>query len=731
MKKLIFLIVLVGVLFTTSYAFGQGSGQEVIGSGALKITIQTTSSGGEVESITNGTVELLDDVSPLFVLHITEIASGTAEAIASDSGWGNVTVSNDGTHFQLILSNPTSSNLPSSLTATVGITVTGKQSQWDLSVAGLGSNHTLTDADFPKLRFKDLGGDSQFLIPKYSGTIIHDPIHNSMDYDLFYPRGWSATMQFSAYYNNEFGVYLGFHDPKAAYKHFRIRAGASNLLFQGNVSVANKTLPSNDWEIPGHFELDVFEGDWYDAALIYKKWGEAEAEYYPQSTPSREKRQKELGSIGVWGYYSADLTYPMTGTHSIESDMRDYVDYFPGIRTGIHWYKWNTLDFDDDYPNYFPERDGTTGVVSNLQQTRGAFIMPYINGRLYDTDLTEVWDYTTRGYPFATKQTDGTVYTQVFNGNTFAVMCPTQISWQNIITDAAQQLTDRIGSKGVYIDQIAAAGPTECMDATHNHPVGGGHWWRDGYRDLLTAIHSTIPDGRFIVVEGGADYISDQVDGFLTEGWLTNNLVPAFQVVYGGKVQLIGKRTGTSRYHNQSFYCKLSQAFVQGIQPGRTSLWIVHDPNADIAAPFVKNLAIMRTKLKDFLAFGEMLRPLTLSGSIPTITSSWTDYGSPVDVTISAIQSSVYRHGNNRSVALIFANASMTDAIDFSFEFDGSQYGFLNPVTVQKVTPNSDDTPLLSSPTFTETVRLSALRTVAYIVDPYTFDVFLPLISNR
>jgi len=108
MKKLIFLIVLVGVLFTTSYAFGQGSGQEVIGSGALKITIQTTSSGGEVESITNGTVELLDDVSPLFVLHITEIASGTAEAIASDSGWGNVTVSNDGTHFQLVLSNPTS-----------------------------------------------------------------------------------------------------------------------------------------------------------------------------------------------------------------------------------------------------------------------------------------------------------------------------------------------------------------------------------------------------------------------------------------------------------------------------------------------------------------------------------------------------------------------------------------------------------------------------------------------
>ena len=30
------------------------------------------------------------------------------------------------------------------------------------------------------------------------------------------------------------------------------------------------------------------------------------------------------------------------------------------------------------------------------------------------------------------------------------------------------------GVKGVYIDQIAAAAPTLCFDATHGHPLGGG-----------------------------------------------------------------------------------------------------------------------------------------------------------------------------------------------------------------------------------------------------------------
>ncbi len=722
-KKLISAVVFAVIFFSATYtALGQGNGQEIVGSGNLKITLQSTSGGMRVSGITKSGTELLEEASPLFTLHISNTV------IAADSGWGNVNVSNDGSHCRIVFSTPSNANLPAALQATVSITVTGEQSRWDLSVTGLGSTHTLTDADFPELNLKDFGDSGQFLIPKYSGALIPDPVINVMNYEMFYPRGWSATMQFLAYYNNDYGVYLGFHDPKASLKHFGVTAHTIYLNFQGNVVVADKTLAGNDWDFPGHFELDVFDGDWFDAALIYKAWASAEAEYWPQNTPERAQRQAELGRIGVWGYYQPGATTTITGA---KQSMLDYTNYFSGTPVGIHWYQWNYLDLDNDYPNYFPERDGMTELVSDLQQSGDAYIMPYINGRLYDTDLTGTWNYASKGFPYATKKSDGTAYTQVFNGNTFAVMCPTQLAWQNILTDAAQQLTDRIGSKGIYIDQVAAAGPTECMDASHNHPLGGGHWWRDGYRDMFAEVHNAIPAGRFVVVEGGADYLADQVDGFLTDGWLTNNLVPAFQAIYGGKVQLVGKRTGTSRYHNQSFYCKLSQAFVQGLEPGRTSLWIVHDPDADIAAPFVKKIATMRYKLKDFLAFGEMLRPLTFTGSIPTITSSWTDYGTPVDVAISAIQSSVYRHQNNSSVALIFANASITDTLDFSFDFNGSQYGFPGQVYIQKITETSDGTPQLTSNAFTKTVSLGNLDSVAYIITPYTYDVFLPLILKQ
>ncbi len=682
----------------------------VVGTGDLRITLETVGTGMELAAIEGEGVPMLGGSSPIFTLHLAEVESGAESAIDSLGDWGQIAVANDGTHCRVTFSQP-GSGFPSGLTVRFDLTVEGRRSQWFLAVSGLGAATTLMEVDFPDLALTAEGGDT-FLIPKYSGTLLPDPVASGVDYDLFYPRGWSATMPFAAYYNADYGLYLGFHDPAASVKHFRIQAEGDHLRFRGNIIIADKTVAGNDWALPGHFELDLFEGDWYDAALIYRDWASYEADYWPGDETAREQRQQSLGEIAIWGYYSADTSVSMA---TIEGEMLDYVNYFDGLPVGIHWYRWNYLDFDDDYPDYFPEREGMDDLVASVQAAGGA-LMPYLNGRLYDTDLTGTWDYATRGYPGATKAADGTAYTQFFNGNTFAVMCPTHADWRGIIVDAARQLTERIGTAGVYIDQVAAAGPTECMDASHGHPLGGGHWWRDGYRAMLEGAHTAMPDGRFVVVEGGADYLADQVDGFLVEGWLTNNLVPAFQAVYGGRVQLVGKRTGTSRYHNESFYCKLSQAFVQGVQPGRMSLWIVHDPEADLAAPFVKRLATMRARLRNYLAFGRMLRPLELEGSIPTITSSWTDYGTPVDVTISAIQHGLYRNEEDGSIAVIFANASMTDTLDFAFTFEGSRYGFGGDLFVRQVTESAEGAPQVKPNSFTQAVSMEPLEVMAFVI---------------
>jgi hypothetical protein len=140
-------------------------------------------------------------------------------------------------------------------------------------------------------------------------------------------------------------------------------------------------------------------------------------------TAARIQRQKELGRIGVWGFLMENLDDSLA---NMERDMNDYINYFTGVPVGLHWYQWNNVEFDSKYPNYFPERAEMTEMVSRIQQSGDAYIMPYINGRLFDTSNS---DYGAKGYPYATKDAQGNIFSQNFNGNHFAVMDPTQTPW--------------------------------------------------------------------------------------------------------------------------------------------------------------------------------------------------------------------------------------------------------------------------------------------------------------
>lgn len=703
MKSLVLLAIV--VVLSSIAAIAQIS----VGNSQLSFSFNNLAVGVEISSIMDDGTELLMGNSEIFFLDILNMQTGTNETLTSDDDWGSISVNNTGSNCTFVFANSLLVNVPDSLVVTVTVDVNNANSQWDIDVTGIGADYSLIKSYFPYFKIKAPGND-YFLVPKYSGKAFPNPLANAIDYELTYPRGWQATLPFMSYYNDNYGVYLAYHDPDASVKKFIIKAQNNYIEYYSEIIIPDESKSNNNWELPGVFELDVFTGDWFDAAMIYREWASVNANYWPEMTSERIMRQNEIGRIGAWGYFSSDTSYAMS---NIQNQMSSFINYFNDVPTGIHWYRWNYLDFDDDYPNYFPERAGMTNLVNNIQQLGNAYIMPYINGRLYDTDLP---DYMINGYPYATKHSNGDIYYQNFNGNHFAVMCPTQQPWQNILIDATKQLTDNIDCSSIYIDQVCAAGPAECMDTTHNHTLGGGHFWRDGYSQMFARIRDTIPSGKFVTVEGGTDYLADGVDGFLTEGWTSDYLVPAFQAVYGGKVQFFGTSTGTSTYNNQSFYCKLSQALVYGIQPGRFSLWLIFDPNATLARPFVRNIATMRYKLRNYLSFGVMQRPVSVNDTMPEITSTWYDYGSPVDVTISALQIGTYLNISNDSIAIIFSNSSMTDSMSFSFDFDGSTYGFSGQLYVQQITETINGMVETQSNIFTKSLAVPPITTIAYLI---------------
>ena len=679
-----------------------------IGQDSLEINLTRLEHGVELSQIKSNAKDLLNKSSYLFELSILSTNDSKTTQISSLDNWSSIQIDKSANNLEISFSKPRLAALPDSLVVKFLIKTNNSKSRWDISVKGLGSEHSLINAKTTKFMFQEMPNDN-FFIPKFSGKLLTNPLAENVDIELLYPRGWSTSMQYLAYYGNSLGVYLGFHDPKASLKRFFVKAEANSIDFWSEVTIADKTKAANDWDFPGVFELDIFKGDWFDAAQIYKTWAESNADYWPEMDSKRRARQNKIGQIGIWTYYSADSDYPIA---KIEKGMQDYISFFAGIPVGIHWYKWNYFDFDSKYPQYFPERSGMKELIARLQK-KNALIMPYINGRLFDTGLA---NYKQEGYPYATKNGKMQEFTQDFNGNHFAVMCPSQKPWQKILIDAADRITGDLGSAGIYIDQVAAASPIECMDPSHGHSLGGGSWWHDGYRQMFAGIHQAIAKDKFVTVEGGNDYLANQVDGFLTEGWLNDNLVPAFQAVYSGRVQLFGTKTGASEYHKASYYAKLAQAFVNGIQPGRTSSWVVFDPNADMARPWLKQLATMRYKLRDFLAFGSLQRPLDLNQSIPKIVSTWQSHGRPIEVSISAIQSGVYKNKDNNAIAIIFANASMSQKIDFSFNFNASDYGFAAPLKLKTIGINDEEEEIVAGK-FTKNLSLEPLTVLAYIIE--------------
>jgi len=685
-----------------------------VGTGSLQVTLEEDANGVGISSITVDGEETLhsSEFSEIFAMELSD-GSETIRLEAS-GGWGLVTHTNDGTSCRLEWSQPLAVGASAGLNAVVTLNVAESRSQWTLEISGVGT-WSLMDVEFPQLNISANGGD-HLLVPRYSGILFPDPVAEGVDWSEIYPAGWHASMQFLSYYNSGYGLYFGFHDPDAVIKTFHAAAASGGLEIGASFPVPDRGVPGNDWQVPGVFELDAFEGDWYDAALIYRDWASSEAGFRPGDDPERAARLEEISAISLWGNFGGGYDPSV-----VESNTLEFAEYM-GVPVGLTWYQWNYLYGDDNYPEYFPERTGMTDAVTALQAA-GIRVVPYINGRLFDTDLDgtgpEGIDFETDGRPFAVKDADGNLMTQVFTGNLFAYMCPTQAHWQDFLVSASQRLTDTIGCAGLYIDQIGAASPVQCMDPSHGHSLGGGGWWSSGYDEMLGRINAADPEARFLTTESGVDAFVDDFEGFMVQGWQADGMVPAFQAVYADVVRLFGMKTGVSHYNDQQFYCKLSQAFAHGIQLGRFYTSIRNATGDEEKAPlFVRRIGRIHHKLREFFAGGRMVRPLAVTGA-GTITTTWQyTYDGDIPVTISQVPTSSWSvdAAGRKAVALAFVNASMTDPANFSFDFDAADFGLTGDLYIQEIGENFESAVDQCPSTFSRNVALEPLDATVLVI---------------
>ncbi len=663
-----------------------------------------------------GRREFLSDLeSPLWTLTV-ENAEG------QESAWSNLDA-----HFTceaLLPSAPekvrkqtmlvwTGRDQAAGFTVTVTMALESPGLAMTLKVANDTTSVAVNRIEFPILSLGPIGGspdDDQFLAPTVSGTVWPAPLVNGISVDARYPSGW-GSMQFGAHYDADAGLYVAVHDPVAATKRYRVARDDAQQALDVRIewTAPDASVPGNDFETPGPAVLAVFDGDWFDAAQLYRAWVEREAQWWPSREHwDRPDSPQWLQDICVWGRPNGAAATAVPETLAFAQYM--------GVPTAVHWYSWHEIPFDNNYPHYFPAKEGFAEGVARLHEA-GVRVMPYINGRLWDSD-TE--DFQSVALPAATKKRDGSPYVEHYGSEPedLVPMCPTQEVWQNKVQEVVLRLVGpEFDVDGVYIDQVAAAAPAECYDRSHGHPLAGGDWWTTrGYWPMLTKLNAAIdqqfPD-KMLTTECNAEPFTHVFDGYLTWHFQYEHAVPAFAAVYGGKIVMFGRSDPGEEI--QAHVARTGQALVWGEQLGwYATNYVERMPRA---AEYLRRCARVRSHLLPQLARGRMLRPPAATGDIPKVTANWAWGGGDWPVTTPALQTGAWT-AQDGSVAFIFAN-TVEQPLTFSWVLNGNDYALKgDAIPCTRVTEDgiSPAEPLAAGSS--NTVTLEPLAVTAFLLAP-------------
>ena len=704
---------------------GQSSPNRVIvTAGDLRMVLDKMPQGLRIRGLTDtaaGRELLASEAPPLFSATVRDAETNEMLTITADSGWqqADVSQSTNTGGYKLTFAAPTDDRLKG---IQVEVTLVTEKAEnaltWDLQVANDSPQWGLCRVVFPTVSVRDLGEHGRVFLPVTAGIELSNMWDTPNKRGGTYPSGWTC-MQYMAAYDRmaRTGLYVGVHDPFGSTKDIwgEGRPDKHAVTFRFEHPVANMGRAGTGFDLPGEARWQLLRGDWFDAALIYRNWVSQEAKWWPMVGPEgREDTPKWMRELPAW---------VMTGGPA--SNCVPRVKAFAqalGTPAGFHWYNWHQIPFDNDYPHYFPPKDGFRDGVAELK-TAGVYTMPYINGRLWDTHDkgAEDWQFSRIAVSAATKDEQGNPYTESYgsketDGNSvkLAAMCPATSLWQNQVRDIVLRLFNDYGVSGVYIDQVAAARPQLCFDASHGHDLGGGHWWTEGYWTMLDAIHSAKPADCMLTTECNAEPYIKWFDGYLTWHWQEQNMVPAFSAVYGGTIQMFGRAYRSGPSQDLANRMKAGQQLVFGEQIG----WFGPDviERAD-SGKFLRDCVQLRWRLKEYFYRGHMVRPPRLAGQIPTTTADWQWHGE-WPITTEAVMTGAWQIQKENKVVLLFANVS-DSPFSSHLEFDPGEYGFSDKsLTATTIKPDGAKAKLTIQATDPPEMELAARTVLALEIMP-------------
>ncbi|HPE94976.1 MAG TPA: DUF6259 domain-containing protein [Bacillota bacterium] len=630
--------------------------------------IQTSSLQLELKRIESGIVlsriydrkakqTIFDGSASLFEIK-TRRAGGEEISCANTSfGWKKIdVVMCEGVAFASLAEN---SAIPG-VSASVSITNKNDTIEWNVSLVSSSSGSTLYSCGYPSLPFL-CSDDMKFMSPYGCGEVWSSSAEE-LSSTQNYPS-YGVSMQYFALWNEKTkrGMYYGVHDGTAAYKQFSFKKekGSDICTLSAAMPMRDISHIHNSQSLSGTLIWKLFDGDWYDAAMIYREWALANASWIPENTSGVRN------DVPEWVRKNAHWWLVRIGSDDSYADTVIRCNMELGLScSAVHMYDWHKIPFDNDYPHYFPVKENMLTGLYKLKRS-GVRVMPYINGRLWDTrdKGLEDWQFSSVAKPGCTKNVHGEPFIETYSSKEedgspvkLAIMCPSSAIWQEKVTETVSKLLNEYKVNAVYIDQIAAASPYLCEDKNHSHQPGGGSWWCESYANLLDHIGLVKPVNTVVSTECTAEPFMKNIQMYLTWLWVKNNQVPAFPAVYSGLVTMFGRRYSTfSDDDDQGQRMTISESLVYGEQLG----WIDPATYEKLKHRVFYNKCVrFRFANYEYFSQGHMLRPPVVTDDAEKL---FTDkdrdaYGGIL--THSPVYAGLWQRVHDGSKLLILLNAS-------------------------------------------------------------------------
>jgi hypothetical protein len=550
-----------------------------------------------------------------------------------------------------------------------------------ITIEASGEDRGLMAVTFPVVKgivpLTDAAQGDQIINTGGIGALKESPLVSGEAVGFKYPLG---SMQFTALLGGGRGLYCAEEDGQANRKYFAWTpdAASGTLVFSIAHPVLNwgaKELV-HEYRSPGDVVVGPFQGDWFDAARIYRKW----ALTAPWSRKGPIQQRKDFPQWLVKLAYWTNNRLRDEGAIRLEFVHREFFDLPECI---CHDYGWMSDAYDHHTnPDYLPPRIGSENYAALVKKlkARNIRVVPYVIGWLWNT-TTESYRTEDAERKAGLLMEPGIVpVTYAGSHDLSAAMCPATQLWRRKMVNLSKELVGKYGVDGIYFDYFTNH-TEDCFNTDHGHPIAGGDYWSQGVHGLYEEVRAEckkLNPEFMLCAEDTAEWCIDVVDTVHTGS--VSSRAPVYLAVYHGYTQVFGGVANCSTPQT------IGRWWMMGTQNGRNNIMPALATGVfGEMGPYYRNLLRCHTQFaRPYLGYGEMLRPPKIEGDLPILPGSACGQYEPA-FPVEAIEGSAWRAPDG-TVGVFFLNYDHDQEHEFTWTQDLNEITEIGPEKKLKVT---------------------------------------------